>query len=121
MSSIGPIHALDNGPGVSGAEPERTARYQDLFYTRIGIGYRRSHRNRSRICAYPAGINRKSRGASIPHRIPGGGQGIPQVCGHAWYDMTTINMKLFETHQFPPNPVPVVLFIIYYVILKLRE
>jgi len=40
-------------------------------------------------------------GASTPHRIPGGRQVIPQVCGHAWHDMTIINMKLFGTHQFP--------------------
>jgi len=27
MFRMDPVHARDNGPGVSGAEPERTARY----------------------------------------------------------------------------------------------
>ena len=31
MFRMGPVHARDNGPGVSGAEPERTVRYRDLF------------------------------------------------------------------------------------------
>ena len=31
MFRMGPVHTRDNGPGVSGAEPERTARYRDLF------------------------------------------------------------------------------------------
>jgi len=52
------------------------------LYARIEIGYRRSHINRPRACAYLAGINR-SRGASTPHENPGGRQVIPQVCGHA--------------------------------------
>jgi len=71
MFRMGPVHARDNGPGVSGAEPERTDRYWDLLYARTGIEYRRSHRNRPRVYAYSAGINR-SRGASTPHGIPGG-------------------------------------------------
>jgi len=33
MFKVGPVHALDNGPGVSGTEPERTARYRDLLYS----------------------------------------------------------------------------------------
>jgi len=41
-------------------------------YARIGVGYRRSHKNRLRACAYPAGIHRRSRGASTPLEIPGG-------------------------------------------------
>ena len=28
MLRMGPVHARDNGQGVSGAEPERTARYR---------------------------------------------------------------------------------------------
>ena len=31
MLWMGPVHARDNGSGVSGAEPERTARYWDLW------------------------------------------------------------------------------------------
>jgi len=120
MFRMGPIHARDNGPGVSGAELECTARYRYLLFARIGIKYRRSYINRLRACAYFVGINR-SRGARTPHEIPGGRQMIPKVCGHAWHDMTTINMKLFGTHQFSLNPVQVVLFIIYYVIINLRE
>jgi len=83
MFRMGPVLVRDNGPGVSGAEPECTARYKDLLYARTGIKYHRSHRNKRRACVYPAGINRRSRGASTPHGIPGGRQVIPQVCGHA--------------------------------------
>ena len=32
MLRMGPVHAQDNGQGVSSAEPERTARYEDLLY-----------------------------------------------------------------------------------------
>ena len=73
---MGLVLALDNDNGVSVAEPERTARYQDLLYARTGVGYHRSCRNMLRACAYPAGINKRSRGASTPHRIPGGRQVI---------------------------------------------
>jgi len=31
---MGPVHARNNGPGVSGSEPERTARYRELLYAR---------------------------------------------------------------------------------------
>ena len=34
MFRMGPVHTWDNGPGVSGTEPERTARYRDLLYAR---------------------------------------------------------------------------------------
>ena len=34
MFKMGAVHARDNGPGVSGTEPERTARYRDLLYAR---------------------------------------------------------------------------------------
>jgi len=34
MFRIGPVHARDNGPGVSGTEPERAARYRVLLYAR---------------------------------------------------------------------------------------
>ena len=34
MFRMGPVHARDNGPGVSGNEPERTARHRDLLYAR---------------------------------------------------------------------------------------
>ena len=83
MLRMGPVHARDNGPGVSSAESEHTARYQDLLYNRTGVRYCRFCRNRCRACAYPAEINRRGRGASIPHEIPGGHQVIPQECGHA--------------------------------------
>ena len=32
MFRMGPVHAWDNCPEVSGAEPECIARYQDLLY-----------------------------------------------------------------------------------------
>ena len=119
MFRMGPVHAWDNSPGASGAEPECTARYRDLLYARTGVGYRRSHRNRPRGYAYLAAINIRSKGASIPHEISGGRHVNSQECGHTWHDMITINMKLFRTHQFPPNPVQVVLSIICYVIINL--
>ena len=34
MFRMGPVHARDNGPGVSSTESERTARYRDLLYAR---------------------------------------------------------------------------------------
>ena len=83
MFRMGPVHAQDNGSRVYGTEPECTARYQDLFYARIGIGYHKSHRNSPRACAYLTGLDRRGRGASIPYRIPGGYQVIPQDSGHA--------------------------------------
>ena len=43
---MGPVHARDNGQGVSGADLERTARYRDLLYARAGIGCHYSHRNK---------------------------------------------------------------------------
>jgi len=46
MFRMSPVHARDKGQGVSGIEPERTTRYQNLLYARIGIGCHRSHRNR---------------------------------------------------------------------------
>jgi len=66
MFRIGPVHIRDNGPGVSGAESEHTGRYLDLLYAQTRVGYRRSRRNRFRACAYPTGINMRSRGVSIP-------------------------------------------------------
>ena len=32
MFRMGSVHARNNGPGVSGTEPERTARYRVLIY-----------------------------------------------------------------------------------------
>jgi len=34
MFRMGRVHARDNGPGVSGTEPERTTRYRVLLYAR---------------------------------------------------------------------------------------
>ena len=48
MLRMGAVHARDNDQGVSGTELERTARYRDLLYARIGIGCHDSHRNRPR-------------------------------------------------------------------------
>ena len=56
MYSMGPVLARDNDHGISGAEPERTARYQGLIVRPNEIGYRRFHRNRFKTCAYPGGI-----------------------------------------------------------------
>jgi len=35
MLRMGHVHARDNGQGVSGTEPECTARYRDLLYAQI--------------------------------------------------------------------------------------
>ena len=35
MFRMGPVHAQDNGPGVSGTEPECTARYRGVLYARM--------------------------------------------------------------------------------------
>ena len=55
MFRMGLVHARDNILGVSGAELERTASYRDLLYAQKEIGYRRSHKDRPRACAYLAG------------------------------------------------------------------
>ena len=34
MFRMGLVHTRDNGPEVSGTEPERTVRYRDLLYAR---------------------------------------------------------------------------------------
>jgi len=34
MFRMGLVHARDNGPGVSGTEPESTTRYRNLLYVR---------------------------------------------------------------------------------------
>ena len=81
MFSMGPLLARDNDHGVSGAEPERTTRYQKLIVRPNGIGYCRSHRNRPKACAYSE-ENKRSGDASTPHGIPGGRQVIPKECGH---------------------------------------
>ena len=52
MFRMGPMHARDNGPGVSGIEPERTARYRDLLYAE-GLSIRP---NRNRVSPFPIGI-----------------------------------------------------------------
>ena len=81
MFNMGPVLARDNDHGVSGAEPECTARYRELIVCPNGIGYRRSHINKPKVI--PGRNNRRSRGVSTLHGIPGGRQVIPQVCGHA--------------------------------------
>ena len=83
MFSMDHVLARDNDHGVSGAKPERTARYQKLIVRPNEIGYRRSYRNRHKACAYPGGVNKRSRDASTPHGIPGGLQVILKECGHA--------------------------------------
>jgi len=45
---MGLVHAWDNDPGVSGTEPERTARFRDLLYAQTGLIIRP---NRNRVSA----------------------------------------------------------------------
>jgi len=92
MFKMGPVHARDNGQGVSDTESECTARYRDLLYARIGIECHRSHRNRPRGLWH---IRQEIRGVGMPvhsRKIPGGLQVEFQiwVVQHL-YD--TINMK----------------------------
>jgi len=79
MFRMGLVHARDNGPGVSGAKSEHTARYQDLLYTRTRIG----------CVATPTRIgpeaydipDRRSGGVEVPinpTEIPGGLQVEPK-------------------------------------------
>jgi len=68
---MSPVHAWDNGPGVSGTEPERTARYRDLVYIQTGIGSCHSHRNRPKGLWHTRQDIRRSRGASTPYRNTG--------------------------------------------------
>ena len=83
MLRMGPVLARVNDHGVSGAEPECTARYQDILYARTEVGYRRSRKNRPRAYAYLAGINMRSMGASMPHGVLGSRQVIPEEYRHA--------------------------------------
>jgi len=100
---MGPIFFWDNDHRVSGAEPEHVARYRDLLYAQIGVGYRKSRRNSHRACAYPAGINRWRTGASTPHGIPGSRQVIPSMRPR----VTRYDHHKYETIQDPsvfPKP-----------------
>jgi len=38
MFRMGPLHAQDNSPRISGTEPERSARNRDLFARPTGVG-----------------------------------------------------------------------------------
>jgi len=108
MFSVGPVHARDNGSGVSDIESECTARYRDLLYARTGIEYRRFHRNKPRACAYPAGINRKSRGTSTPPWNPRWPPGDPSSM---WPRVTRYDHHKYD-YSGPfsfPNQVQVVL------------
>jgi len=72
MFRMGPMHARDNSLGVSDAETEHTARYQDLLYAQIGIGCHHFHRNRPGAYDTP---DRRSGGVGVPvhpTEIPGG-------------------------------------------------
>ena len=66
---MGLMHAQDNGPGVSGTEPECTARYRSYYIpvglniARTGIEYHRSPKK------YTQGIT--------PHPTGGRGVGVP--------------------------------------------
>ena len=69
---MGPVHAWDNGQGVSGINQERTARYWDLLYARTGIGCHRSPKEYTHeITTHQAG----GRGVGVPvhpTETPGG-------------------------------------------------
>jgi len=48
MLRMDPVHAWDNDPRVTDAEPGCTAKHWNLFYARTSVGCRYSHRNRPR-------------------------------------------------------------------------
>ena len=70
---MGPVHARDNGPRVSGIETECNARYGS-YYMPVGLSI---HLNRNRMSPLPKGIDpgdydvpgrrQGSRGAGTPH------------------------------------------------------
>ena len=51
MFRMGPVHARDNGPGLSGTEPERTARHR-IYYMPEGLII---HPYRNRVSPFPTG------------------------------------------------------------------
>ena len=66
MFRMGSVRAQDNSRGVSGIEPERTARYQDLLYARME--YDVTALIRIGPGAYGTPRRKGSRGANRPHR-----------------------------------------------------
>ena len=93
MLRMGPVHARDNGQGVSGAEPERTARYQDLLYARTGMALG--------LMVQPAG-----RGAGVtvhPTEAPGGLQVESKYMAARHYK-TIINMETISVLISFPHP-----------------
>ena len=95
MFRMGPAHAEDNGPGVSGAEPERTARYQDLLYAQRRIRYHRSHKNRPRACAYLAG---KKGGIGVPSHATENPRWPPDDPSRMWPHVTR-----YDHHKYGTN------------------
>ena len=75
MFRMGPVHAWDNGPGVSGIEPECTARDWDLLYARRSLSIRP---NRNRVSPFPTGYTQ----GIIAH--PAGRQGASTPLENAW-------------------------------------
>jgi len=100
MLRMGPIHPRDNGQGVSGTGPERTARYRDLLYSRTGIGCHHSYRNRPR--GFGTTGRQGSKDASIPHGNTWWPPGRIQVCGRATVldiiNMETISVLISFSH-----------------------
>ena len=109
MFRMGSVHAQDNGPGVSGTEPERTVG-TGSYYMPVGLSIRP---NRNRVSPlskeiYPGDYStpdrrQGSRGASPPHgntwwppgRIPG--IVVQHLYGHHKH------RSYIGTHQFPPS------------------
>ena len=98
MLRMGPVHARDNGQGVSSTEPESTARYQDLLYAQmeydviapIGIG----------PGAYGTTDRQGSRG---PTKTPGGLKVASKYMAARHYK-TIINMETISVLISFPHP-----------------
>ena len=96
MLRMGSVHARDNGQGVSGTEPERTAKYR---YARTGIRCHRSHRNRPMV--QPAG---RGLGVSVHLTETPGSLQVESKYVAAPHFKTIINMETISVLISFPHP-----------------
>jgi len=100
---MGPVHAQDNNPWVSGIESERAARYRDLLCAWTGIGCHRSHKNKRRGLWH---IQQEIRGGGVPvhpTKTPGGLQVESQVLLIQYLYGHHKHKSYIGIHQFPPS------------------
>ena len=86
MFRMGPVHARDNGLGVSGTEPERTARHRDLLYARRSQYTPEQEQSVTVPTEYTQGI--------IAHPADRqGGRGATTLLGNAWWPPDRIQQE----------------------------